>query len=84
MDYTKVKNELKRVCSSTKYFTKEFFKLYMNALDIGRKLDKSGQDDAYIKDGIIYRHRFDKIYNTDFYNKNGCAYCEFLAIMAAA
>lgn len=82
MDYNRIKNQLKTVCSSTKYFTRDFLKLYTKALEIGRKYDKDGTDDGYIKDGIFLRHRFDDIYNSDFYKLNGCAYCEFLAIVA--
>lgn len=82
MDYNRIKNQLKTVCSSTKYFNKDFLKLYKKALETGRKYDKDGTDDGYIKDGVFLRHRFDDIYNSDFYNKNSCAYCEFLAIVA--
>ena len=83
MDFNSIKNELKKACISTKYFTREFFKLYTKALETGRKYDKNGTDDGYIKDGIFLRHRFDSIYASDFYNKNSCAYCEFLGIVAS-
>lgn len=81
MDYSAVKKALQAVRESTKYFNKEFFTTYCKALETGRKYDKDGIDDLYHKNNISYRHRFDDVYKSDFYNKNSCCYCEFLAIV---
>ena len=84
MDYLTVKNELKKINGYTKYFTKQFFNSYIKAIETGKKTDNNGIDDKYIKDGITYRHRYDEIYQSRFYNENSCAYCHFLEIMARA
>ena len=84
MDYSAVKNELKKLVSSTRHFTKDFYNVYLKAIETGKRIDEAGKDDKYYKNGILLRHRFDEVYQSEFYNKNSCAYCEFLSIMCRA
>lgn len=68
--YEVFKNELAKRCSSTKYFTKEFFETFM----------KERHDAA--EDFACEKEHYTITKNSDFYNLNGGAYCEMLSIAA--
>ena len=61
------KNSLSKQCSSIKYFNRDFLGRYIAAYN---ESHKSGVAD------------YSRIYDTDFYKKNGSAYCVFLEIYA--
>ena len=84
--YDAIKNELKRRRENTKYYNKSFYKDYKNASETLEKLRENGKlaEDRYEIDGIGYFHSYDKIYASDFYNKNSACYCEFLSIAYGA
>lgn len=82
--YEAVKAELKTQTRETlKYFTKGFFRLYLDTLEEIRRNDENGLDTAYYDETIQgwSRREWDKIRSTDFYKKTSCAYCSFLCIM---
>lgn len=80
--YQEIKQELKHRRNSTKHFTKAFFAQYIEALDTIKKNAEKGIDDSYNDNGIYTRHAYDAIRQSEFYNRNSGAYCEFLSIMA--
>lgn len=77
-----IKEELKKERESTKYFTKQFFAIYSEALETIKRNNEKGIDDSYNDNGIWTRHAWDEVRKTDFYIKNSCAYCTFLQIVA--
>lgn len=86
LDYTAVKTELQKRTESTKHFTRTFFKTYADAKAKRAKVIESGEADAdmYVirpEAPICLYHSFDEVYNSDFYTKNGSAYCVFLEII---
>lgn len=79
--YSIIKQELKTRCRNIRYFNRDFFNTFTAAAKANRENRKSGIDDSYIKDGYItLYHCYDSVYSSDFYNKNSCAYCEFLSV----
>lgn len=81
-DYPRIKNELRQDGSSySRYFTKAFFSLYLEALETLRRNEEAGVDDLYDDNGILTRHAWDAVRRSDFYLKNGSAYCRFLEIV---
>lgn len=84
MNFKEAKAELKTRVSSAKYFNKDFYNRYRNALKKTRMCIENGIDDIYEKDGIRLFHSWDDVYTSDFYVKNSCAYCEFLCIVFGA
>lgn len=84
--YEAVKAELsKQTRESLRFFTKKFFRLYLDTLEEIRANDEKGIDTAYFDESIQgwTRREWDKIRATDFYRKTSCAYCSFLCIMCA-
>lgn len=84
-EYEEVKTELKRRRENVKHFTREFFETYKEcnqAAETARAKNET-EKHAYQKKGENFKryHFWDKIYNSDFYNLNSCAYCEFLSII---
>lgn len=82
-DFKEIKKELSSTVSSTKYFNFEFFKTYITC----KKSTKNATDEEYNEslykiDNIIVSHFWDDVYNSNFYVKNACAYCEFLSIVS--
>lgn len=80
--FQEVKTELQKACNSVKYFNRDFFTEYLKAYKKAHENNEKKKPEFYNKDGIILRHEYDVIYASDFYNKNSCAYCSFLEIMA--
>lgn len=69
--FDKVKEELSKRRSDIKYFTKDFYNTYCNActqtaIDYVNGVKGKGYED---------------VFETDFYNKNSGAYCEFWTVM---
>ena len=80
--FQKIKSAIKAQNESTKYFNKTFLETFENARETMARNIEKGVDDSYENNGILLYHSYDKVYASDFYNKNGCAYCIFLEIMA--
>ena len=80
MNYAQAKAELSKQCSNIKYFNRAFFKAFDKAIKKAQENKEKGIEDCYIIDGVYYFHSFDEIYASKFYQKNSCAYCEFLSI----
>lgn len=81
MTYTQIKEELKKRCSSTKYFTKEFYKAFLTARETKKEYIEKGIDDSYKKGYVTLYHSYDQIYESKFYNLNSGTYCEFLSLI---
>lgn len=87
MSYEEVKQILAERCSSTKHFTKKFYKEFLEAKAKAEKHWKDGTIDEVrytINDNgteIVLNHCYDNIYASNFYNRNSGAYCEFLSLM---
>ena len=79
--YNEIKNELKKRRENTKYFNREFFNKWIQAIQENEKNIKDGINDSYKSGYITLYHCYDEIYKSDFYNKNGGCYCEFLAVV---
>lgn len=80
-DFASIKEELKQRGESTKYFTKAFYNAFADAVKAGKRISEAGGDDSYYVGKVRLYHHYDAIYASDFYNKNSCAYCEFLSIV---
>ena len=78
--FTDIKTELTRRHNSTKHFTRDFFKVYIKALNDINHNSKIGIETGYYDGNLYTRHEYDEIRKTRFYNENGCSYCEFLSI----
>lgn len=78
--YEEMKQELKRYCGDTRYFNMAFFEKYLSAQKKTLLNMKNGIDDHYEKNGIIFWHSYDEIYDSVFYQKNSSTYCAFLEI----
>lgn len=81
--YQQIKAELSARRENTRYFNKQFLLDYMEAEKQFKANRKNGIDNTYQDGNIWYTHEYDKIYTSDFYRKNGGAYCVFLEIMSA-
>lgn len=84
MRYEDVKRELVKNNESVKHFTKGFFESYKKAVLNVNKCNENEVNDYYMEGNIYKRHSFDEIYKSAFYNKNSCAYCNFLEIVCGA
>ena len=80
-DYTTIKHAIARNCDSTKYFTKSFYDTFRNAIATIKRNRELGIDDYYYDGNILTMHAYDDVRKTQFYRKNGTAYCVFLEIM---
>ena len=69
--YSDIKNILKVQGYNTKYFTYNFFRMFVCSW---RKREEN------IKNNILLFHCYDPVYDSKFYNLNSCTYCEFLSI----
>lgn len=78
--YQSIKQELKHEAGNARYFTIQFFNEYIAAKKTMEENTKKGINNHYEKNGIIYICSFDPVYNSKFYQKNGCVYCTFLEI----
>ena len=81
--YNRIKAELTRRGENTRYFTRKFLITYLAALETIRENAEAGIDDGYYDCGIWTRHAWDEVRSTDFYLKDGGAYCVFLEIAHA-
>lgn len=79
--YQQIKAELSAKRESTRYFNKQFFLDFMAAKRAFIANQENGIDNTYQSGYITLTHEYDKIYASDFYRKNGGAYCVFLEIM---
>lgn len=74
MTYSKAKEELRKVHSNVKYFTKECFNIIMQDRATAAELFDRGENvQEFYKNSATAK--------TDFYQKNGGAYCELLTIL---
>lgn len=82
-DYKTIKAILKANRESTRYFTKDFYNTYLQVIESVNRAAEQGIDPEYYQnaDGVTVSHAWDPVYNTDFYNRNSCAYCQFLEIV---
>ena len=74
-EYRTVKNALASRRSNIKYFSKKFYDLYIECREEVKKNLGHGLDPE------TARKSYRPVQESDFYNKNGSAYCEFLEIM---
>ena len=75
MTYNDAKAELSARRGNTKYFNRSFWRTYIKTKSLLSILSEKGNlDDDTVKNA------WRDVYSTDFYNKNSCAYCEFLCI----
>ncbi len=81
MDYKAIKTELKRRRENTRYFTRDFYKMFLACRAARYAAAEKGSPDRYEKNGIILYHSYDPVYNSRFYQENSCCYCEFLSII---
>lgn len=81
--YQQIKAELSAKRENTRYFNKQFLLDYLEAEKQYRANRKNGIDNTYQVGNIRYTREYDKIYTSEFYRKNGGAYCVFLEIMSA-
>lgn len=81
--YQQIKAELSAKRENTRYFNKQFLLDYLEAENSIRVNRKNGIDNTYELDNVTYTREYDKIYTSEFYRKNGGAYCVFLEIMSA-
>lgn len=79
--YQQIKAELSAKRENTKYFNKQFLTDYIEAKRAFIANRKNGIDNTYQLENVTYTHEFDKVYSSEFYRKNGGAYCAFLEIM---
>lgn len=81
MPYQQVKQELSALVSSTRHFTRAWYKMYLSCLNKARENAENGIDDGYF-DGHVYKlHAYDPVFESKFYNLNSGAYCEFLSVV---
>lgn len=73
--YELCKKELKNRRENVKYFNMDFFNHFC---EYKRLSFLSNNDNSYDLKRGEYIKQF--IFTSDFYNKNSCAYCEFLSI----
>lgn len=80
--YQTIREELKKRRENVKGFTAEFFKDFAEASTAADNAIITGtlEKYRYEKNGIIFYHLYDKVYNSDFYRNNSGAYCEFLSV----
>lgn len=65
---------------NTRYFTKDFYDKFVIAnWEITNNI-RNGRNDFTEWNGITVHAPYIPIFGTDFYNKNGGAYCHFLEI----
>ena len=85
IDYKTIKTELKKQYSNTKYFTRDFYRDYLQAVKKTLENIKNNIDDSYRPAGqynyVTLFHSFDPVYTSKFYIDNGSCYCIFLEIM---
>lgn len=81
--YQQIKAELSAKRENIRYFNKQFLLDYLEAEKQYRANQKNKIDNTYQVGNIRYTREYDKIYTSDFYRKNGGAYCVFLEIMSA-
>ena len=81
MKYQDIKNELSALVSSTRYFSRKWFDLWLSCYR--KRLDniEKGIDDSYYQDNVLLFHSWDDIYKSRFYRDNSSAYCEFLSVV---
>jgi len=80
-EYKKIKDELTRRHEKTTHFTRRFFDDFNTATKNRAYAIKEGIDESYKRGYITLFHSYDPIYASDFYNRNGGAYCAFLEII---
>lgn len=73
--YTDLKNALSRDGESTEHFTQETLEIIMADRLSAAKVEASGGD-------LHDFFRYSDTAKTDFYNKNSCAYCVLLELLA--
>ena len=76
------KRELVKRGQNTRYFCKKFFDIYTACYKQATENQEKGVDAFYTdENGVLKNGAYNPIFETDFYNKNSCAYCEFLCII---
>lgn len=76
------KKELARRSANTKYFNKKFFDIYADCYKKAQENDENGIDTFYTdENGILKNAAYNPVFETEFYNKNSCGYCEFLCVV---
>lgn len=80
--YQEWKNRLVNAGINTKYFNKAFLTTYLNAYSTISRNIKNGVEDRTEWNGITVYTAYIPVYETDFYNKNGGAYCRFLELIS--
>lgn len=82
-EYQRIKDELKRRDEKAAFFTRQFFDDWKEAVKTRAAAVKDEIDESYKVGRVTLFHSFDKIYKSDFYNRNSCGYCVFLEIANA-
>lgn len=77
MEYKKIKEELKKVVSSVKYFDKKTFDTILRDKKEAATIAENGGD-------VQEFYKNSDTSKTRFYIENGGAYCELLSILANA
>ena len=83
--YLSIRDELSEKCDSIRHFNRRFLDDYINCLNQRRENLKNGIDDSYRDEKaphVVLYHCWDDVYDSRFYQKNSCAYCEFLSIIS--
>ena len=78
--YEEYKTILAKRCRNTEHFTEEFLQTFLDAWDNAALAAIHGEDNTYCVDNVLLNHAYDKVYESEFYNKNSCCYCEFLSV----
>lgn len=81
MKYQDVKNELSALVSSTRYFSRKWFDMWLSCYKNRMDNIENEIDDSYYSNGVLLFHSWDAVYNSRFYRENSCAYCEFLSVV---
>lgn len=82
MKFEEVKNELARLVSSTRYFNREFYRIYLECLKKTRENVEKGVDDSFqLAPGVVGFRSWEGVYTSRFYRENSGAYCEFLSVV---
>lgn len=82
MTYEQIKAELSRRRNRITHFTRKFYQEFCAAQRAAKHTAENGIDLHYWKDGVYLNHAYDPVYESNFYRKNGGAYCEFLSIIS--
>jgi len=86
-EYEIIKAELKKRRENIRYFTKEFYTTFKECYIAGLKARYMDTYKKYLyknENENFFRYTYyNPVYESDFYKKNSCAYCEFLTLATA-